>query len=460
MKGRTLLVTERFPLHYFGPMFDAVIIWLSGMMAYRLRLGEFELHERYQLALLIIVLLILLLNMTRQAYVRWRTTSLATLLYRLLWVWLLVAIAAASLIYFAHAASRYSRLWLTLTLVISFLLCAFARLVAKKLLSWLRLRGLNRRKVFLIGPGVTLRGITRHMREEQSAGFSISGIHRINHDPGLEEMEVITRRVAERQVHEVWICMPLALGGVVKSLMYSLRHQTVEIRFIPEFSDLPLINHRVSQVVGLYTIDLSVSPMSGNARIIKRIEDVVLSSLIMLLCLPVYLAIAIAVRVSSPGPILFKQYRTGLSGQRFKVYKFRSMHMHDEPEGRVTQASRRDPRFTRVGAFLRRTSLDELPQFFNVLQGRMSIVGPRPHALIHNEHYKQLVESYMQRHMVKPGITGWAQVKGYRGQTDTLEKMQSRVEHDLWYIEHWTPGLDLWIIFKTVLIGFKGRDVF
>ncbi|MCM5704938.1 undecaprenyl-phosphate glucose phosphotransferase [Larsenimonas salina] len=460
MKGRKLLVTERFPLHYFGPVFDALLIWLSGMAAYQIRLGSFELHERYQLALMVTVLLVVLLNILRQAYVRWRTTSLITLVFRLLIVWILVAIAAASLIYFAQAAHRYSRLWLGMTLAISFVLCSLSRLLAKKILSWLRIRGLNRRKVFLIGPGIILRDITRHMREEKSAGFSISGIHRLSQDPGPKEMEIITRRVAERQVHEVWICMPLALGGVVKSLMHSLRYQTVEVRFIPEFSDLPLLNHRVSQVVGLYAIDLSVSPMSGNARIIKRCEDVLLSSLIMTLCLPLYIAIAIAVRCTSTGPVLFKQYRTGLSGRRFKVYKFRSMYVHDEPSGNVTQAVRRDPRFTPVGAFLRKTSLDELPQFFNVLQGRMSIVGPRPHALVHNEYYKELVESYMQRHMVKPGITGWAQVKGYRGQTDTLEKMQNRVEHDLWYIEHWNVGLDILIIFKTLVIGFKGRDVF
>lgn len=460
MKGRTLLVTERFPLHYFGPAFDAVMIWLAGVLGYWLRFDFQPLHERYQLALAIIVLLILLLNSAGHGYVRWRTTSLATLLFRLVGVWFMVGIAAASLIYFAHAAPRFSRLWLGLTLLFSLLFCAAARMLAKTLLSWLRLRGLNRRRVFLIGPGITLRGITRHMRAEQSAGFSISGIHRLNGEPSAEETAAINRRVAGRRVHEVWICMPLALGGTVKSLMYSLRQQTVEIRFFPEFSDLPLLNHRVSRVIGLYAIDLSVSPMSGSARVVKRAEDLILSVLIVTLCLPLFLVIALAVRLSSKGPVLFKQYRTGLNGERFKVYKFRSMYLHQEPGGGVTQASRGDTRFTRVGAFLRRTSLDELPQFYNVLQGRMSIVGPRPHALVHNDHYKELVESYMQRHMVKPGITGWAQVKGYRGQTDTLEKMQGRVEHDLWYIENWTLWLDLRVIFKTLLIGFKGRDVF
>ncbi|WP_280338017.1 sugar transferase [Salinicola acroporae] len=158
--------------------------------------------------------------------------------------------------------------------------------------------------------------------------------------------------------------------------------------------------------------------------------------------------------------MLFKQLRTGANGQDVQVYKFRSMKLHQEENGQVAQATRRDPRITRVGAFLRRTSLDELPQFINVIQGRMSIVGPRPHALAHNEYYKDLVESYMQRHMVKPGITGWAQVRGFRGETDTLDKMQHRVEHDLWYINNWSLLLDLKIIFLTVFKGFTGNNAY
>ena len=161
-----------------------------------------------------------------------------------------------------------------------------------------------------------------------------------------------------------------------------------------------------------------------------------------------------AIKLSSPGPAIFKQQRLGYNGKPFKVYKFRSMEVHDEKEGQITQAQMNDPRVTALGNFLRKTSLDELPQFYNVLQGRMSIVGPRPHALAHNEHYKDLIESYMQRHKVKPGITGWAQVNGLRGQTDTIEKMQKRVEHDLWYINNWSLLLDLKIISRTLVTGF------
>ena len=231
------------------------------------------------------------------------------------------------------------------------------------------------------------------------------------------------------------------------------------VRFIPEWGDIRLLNHRVSYIAGLYSLDLSCSPIDGPARVVKRLEDVLIGGVISLMILPVCLLIAVTIKFTSPGPVLFKQYRMGINGRLFKVYKFRSMVVHQEQDG-VTQATRNDARVTKVGAFLRKTSLDELPQFFNVLQGRMSIVGPRPHALAHNEYYKELVESYMQRHKVKPGITGWAQVSGYRGETDTLNKMQKRVEYDLWYIDNWSLWLDLKIIVLTLWKGFINKNAF
>ncbi|MDH5184914.1 MAG: exopolysaccharide biosynthesis polyprenyl glycosylphosphotransferase, partial [Gammaproteobacteria bacterium] len=175
---------------------------------------------------------------------------------------------------------------------------------------------------------------------------------------------------------------------------------------------------------------------------------------------PLLLFIAISIKLSSKGPVFFKQMRHGWDGRIIKVYKFRSMKVHQEFDGTVTQAIKRDPRITKIGAFLRRTSLDELPQFYNVLQGRMSIVGPRPHAVAHNEHYKEVVDQYMLRHKVKPGITGWAQVNGWRGETDTVEKMQKRVEFDLFYIENWSFWFDLKIIFLTVFKGFVDKNAY
>jgi len=180
---------------------------------------------------------------------------------------------------------------------------------------------------------------------------------------------------------------------------------------------------------------------------------------VLIMLSPLFIAIALAIRIDSPGPILFRQPRLGLNGQRFQVLKFRSMRVHHEA-GRVTQATRDDPRITAVGRFLRRTSLDELPQFFNVLMGEMSVVGPRPHALPHNDLYKDKLAMYMQRHRVKPGITGWAQINGHRGETDTDEKMAHRVQFDLYYIQHWSFWMDLKIILWTAFKGWTSQNAY
>ncbi len=193
---------------------------------------------------------------------------------------------------------------------------------------------------------------------------------------------------------------------------------------------------------------------------IKRIEDVLLASLILLCIWPIMLVIALVIKVTSPGSVIFKQDRYGLNGERIKVYKFRSMSVCDNDDMTIRQAQKGDARITPVGAFLRKTSLDELPQFINVLQGHMSIVGPRPHAVAHNEEYRKLIKGYMWRHKVKPGITGWAQINGWRGETDTLDKMEKRVEYDLEYIRLWSVLLDLKIVFLTVFKGFFDKNAY
>jgi putative colanic acid biosynthesis UDP-glucose lipid carrier transferase len=206
-------------------------------------------------------------------------------------------------------------------------------------------------------------------------------------------------------------------------------------------------------------IILNDHPFYGGIWTLKKLEDLILGSIILVLISPLMLLIAIAIKLSSPGPILFKQRRHGLNGEVITVYKFRTMTTLDDGDV-VIQATKNDARITPIGKMLRRTSLDELPQFFNVLQGSMSIVGPRPHALAHNEHYRTLIDSYMQRHKVRPGITGWAQVNGFRGETDTLEKMQARVDFDLYYINHWSLGFDFKIIMLTILNGFSSKTAY
>lgn len=245
----------------------------------------------------------------------------------------------------------------------------------------------------------------------------------------------------------------------IVSAISALNDSTASIYLIPDLLLSDLLGSRWIMLGNTPLIVINDHPFYGGWWALKKIEDLLLGFLILLLILPVMLIIALAIKLNSPGPILFKQRRHGLNGEVIKVYKFRTMTSLDDGDV-IVQATREDQRITKVGKFLRRHSLDELPQFFNVLQGSMSIVGPRPHALVHNEYYRQLIDGYMQRHKVKPGITGWAQVNGFRGETDTIEKMKGRIDYDLYYINHWSLGLDLKIIFLTVLNSFSGKTAY
>jgi putative colanic acid biosynthesis UDP-glucose lipid carrier transferase len=266
--------------------------------------------------------------------------------------------------------------------------------------------------------------------------------------------------IKDNNTDQLWIAMPLRMEADVRSILNELRHETIDIRYVPDLFGMRMINQSITDIAGLPVISFSATPMVGGNRLVKALEDRVLSLIILLLISPLLALIAIGVKVSSPGPVLFKQARHGWDGKIIKVYKFRSMKVHQEESGKITQASKNDSRITPFGAFLRRTSLDELPQFFNVLQGKMSIVGPRPHAVEHNEQYKEQIDQYMLRHKVKPGITGWAQINGLRGETDTLEKMEKRIEYDLFYIENWSLWFDLKIILLTIFKGFSGKNAF
>jgi putative colanic acid biosynthesis UDP-glucose lipid carrier transferase len=220
-----------------------------------------------------------------------------------------------------------------------------------------------------------------------------------------------------------------------------------------------LMQGRIDTVGEIPVVAVCETPFTGINGLVKRGSDIILSLLILLLISPVMLAIALSIAYTSPGPIIFRQRRYGLNGEEILVSKFRSMTVCEDGET-VRQAQKNDRRITKVGAFLRKTSLDELPQFFNVLQGRMSIVGPRPHAVAHNELYRSMIKGYMVRHKVKPGITGWAQVNGWRGETDTLEKMKKRIDYDLAYLQNWSLRLDLYIILKTVTTVIKDQHAY
>lgn len=271
------------------------------------------------------------------------------------------------------------------------------------------------------------------------------------------DLSQLAQYVKAHHVDIIYIALPMAANSRILRLLADLRDTTASIYFVPDVYLFDLIQARVDTIGGLPVIAVCESPFYGANGILKRATDIVLASTILALVSPLMLAIAIGVKLSSPGPVLFKQRRYGLDGREIMIYKFRSMKAIDEGDV-VTQATRDDPRVTPFGAFLRRSSLDELPQFANVLRGEMSVVGPRPHAVLHNEMYRQIIPGYMIRHKVKPGITGLAQVNGMRGETSTLDKMQWRVEYDLAYLRNWSLMLDLKIVLKTVVVVLGGRN--
>ncbi len=260
----------------------------------------------------------------------------------------------------------------------------------------------------------------------------------------------------EQRVNNIYLSLQLSSQPRIVKLLDELKDTTVSIYFMPDVFMTDLIQARVSQIGDIPVVAVCETPFTGFNGLLKRLVDIMLSLAILTLILPVLVVIALGIKLGSPGPIIFKQRRYGLYGEEIIVYKFRSMTVCEDGD-QVSQATRQDLRITPLGAFLRKSSLDELPQFLNVLQGRMSIVGPRPHAVAHNEMYRKLITGYMVRHKVKPGITGWAQVNGLRGETETLNKMKARIEYDIDYLRNWSLKLDLLIILKTVLVVFKGQ---
>jgi len=265
--------------------------------------------------------------------------------------------------------------------------------------------------------------------------------------------------VKTHRVDLIYLTLPMASQPRIQNLLEGLRDTTASIYFTPDIFLFDLIQARMDAIGGVPVVAVCETPFYGLNGLIKRMSDIAISATALVLILPVMIAIAVGIKLSSPGPVLFTQRRYGLDGREIIVYKFRTMTVLED--GRVVrQATRDDARVTPLGAFLRKYSLDELPQFVNVLQGRMSVVGPRPHAVAHNETYRKLIRGYMVRHKVKPGITGWAQVNGLRGETETLDKMRERIEYDLSYLRNWSLQLDLQIVLKTIVVVLRPQNAY
>jgi putative colanic acid biosynthesis UDP-glucose lipid carrier transferase len=273
------------------------------------------------------------------------------------------------------------------------------------------------------------------------------------------KIEELSEYVKKNNIDIIYIALPPSLHIQIMKLLDDLKDTTASIYFVPNFFLSDLIQARIDEIDGMPIVAMCETPFSGFNGFIKGLSDLILASLILIIVSPLLIILAIGVKLSSPGPIIFKQRRCGLDGTEIIVYKFRSMKVAEEGDV-VIQAKLNDKRVTPFGKFIRKTSLDELPQFINVLQGKMSIVGPRPHAISHNEIYRKVIKGYMVRHKVKPGITGWAQVNGYRGETETVASMKARIDYDIAYLKKWSLSLDIKIILKTVVLVFKDAKAY
>ena len=326
----------------------------------------------------------------------------------------------------------------------------------------------SRRTAIVVGAGPLGMKVARALESRVDKGVDVVGFFddRLDDRVDTEARGRLLGRLsdvaafAERTgVREAYITLPLGSQPRIVALLEQLQGTTVSLFFVPDVFGISIIQGRLQDVNGVPVVGICETPFTGTNELAKRISDLVLASCILVLISPVLLAVAIGVKLSSPGPVIFKQRRNGLDGEEILVYKFRSMTTAEDGDV-VKQATRNDSRVTPFGAFIRKTSLDELPQFINVLQGSMSIVGPRPHAVTHNAQYRQIIRAYMVRHKVKPGITGWAQINGQRGETDSVDKMRMRVEYDLEYLRNWSIALDLRIIASTVRLVFFDRHAY
>ncbi|MBV8501416.1 MAG: undecaprenyl-phosphate glucose phosphotransferase [Paucibacter sp.] len=382
------------------------------------------------------------------------------------WVVLLVilslcAYATNSMGYFEE---RTLLRWALLTPVAQILAVELGRQV----LRWQARQPQARRSAVIIGAGSLATKVARALHDSKALGVDFLGyfddrqderIHSEAQPKMLGTLSQVSDYVRTHGVREVYITLPLGSQPRIVQLLENIQGTTASLFFVPDVFGISIIQGRLQDINGVPVVGICETPFTGTNELVKRISDVVLSGLILALISPLLLLVALGVKLSSPGPVIFKQRRNGLDGEEIIVYKFRSMRTQDDGAV-VKQATKSDPRITRFGAFIRRTSLDELPQFINVLQGRMSIVGPRPHAVAHNEEYRKLIKAYMVRHKVRPGITGWAQVNGLRGETDTVDKMKARVEYDLEYLRNWSLALDLQIIVRTVRLVMFDRHAY
>jgi putative colanic acid biosynthesis UDP-glucose lipid carrier transferase len=373
-----------------------------------------------------------------------------------------------------HSAN-YSRYLIGELFVLGFFMQLVMHLVFKYLYQKFILRTQQNENVLIVGQSRLAYYLQHKISGNPWVGEQVTGFVTIPGEQGiasgrkaagrkndpeiLGSVESLPELIDQHNINTVYIVTQLKSSVDIESIYANILDKHVAIHWIPDIFSLRLVNHSVKEISGIPVLTLAETPLIGMRLLLKSAVDRVLSTIILCMIFPILLVVAIAVKLDSPGPVFFRQNRAGWSGKTFRIWKFRSMYVHQEEAGKLKQASKNDSRITRVGAFIRKTSLDELPQIFNVLTGDMSLVGPRPHALQHDKEYSQRIFDYFTRHQIKPGITGLAQVRGFRGETTDIEQMVLRIESDIEYINNWSIWLDISILFRTVF-AFTGKGAY
>jgi len=442
---------------------DPLTLIGTAMAAYYWRFGDLQLPVNYWRLIAITLLLAVLVLGASPLYRSWRGRSLWAESRSLLLRWLIVFGALFAYMVAIQAADELSRLWLASWFCLSLLGALALRSITRGAAAWVRRRGFDQRSAVIVGASTDAQVIVNTIGDNAWAGITIKGWFSTDVDRGridgpeiLGNLQSLGAYVEGHAIDQVWIALPMREEAQIALALEQLQHSTADIKFVPDMLGMQLLNHSVEQVAGLPVINLQQTPFRGNAQLLKALEDRILAVLILLLIAPVMLAIAVAVKLSSPGPVFYRQERMSWNNKTFQMLKFRSMPVDAETGTGAVWAKAGENRATRVGAFLRKTSLDELPQFLNVLFGDMSIVGPRPERPVFVHQFKHDIPAYMKKHMAKAGITGWAQINGWRGSTD----LQKRIECDLFYIENWSLWFDLKIIFATLFKGFVHKNAY
>lgn len=449
---------------FFKRLLDPFMIWgLLALIAW----GYDETLTGYYLVLMIITFFISsYIYEQTSIYSRWRNGNMLAYVRDTFLGWGIIVAILLLLGYATKLSYQFSEQVILTWFIVTPLALLVSHITVRIITDKLRKSG-SLRSAVIVGANDTSLKLARRIAEFPYLLIDIRGFFdvragaRIKEGLGtqLGEITDVASYARKHNIQMIFISLPMSAQPRIREILDDLHDTTASIYFLPDVNVFDLMRAHFNNVGGIPVVAICESPFSGIDSVVKNVSDFILASLILLLLSPLMLVIALAVKLTSPGPAIFKQRRYGLNGEEIIVYKFRSMTV-SEDGSQITQAHKNDTRITRIGAFLRRTSLDELPQFINVLQGRMSIVGPRPHAVAHNELYRKLIKGYMLRHKVRPGITGWAQVNGLRGETEVLEKMQARIEFDLHYLQNWSIWLDLWIIIRTVWVVLRRENAY